>query len=154
MSDELRRRLAAFHEQRAQRALCAPVGAFAEAAESCAITPMHPAASLQLTEALHTRVSSMRLDGRLRRETFRDPQSALVLVANQLERIGPTVAFRFDWGSSTSGCFFGTISSAFVGEHLRRGTFSATVPSLERGVTLDEVLDDPIDGDFFEVEWW
>jgi hypothetical protein len=118
--------------------------------------PMDPGVSLRLQSDLYAKLKEMRAQGRLHQQTFPDAEGAVAAVLAQLNLLGSETAFEVYVGANGSGFFTGPISSEFLKaclQHRYQG-FVAVLPSLESGVVLDVVLDDPLRGNFYEVEWW
>jgi hypothetical protein len=105
---------------------------------------------------LYARLKDMRGCGQMRRSEFPDADSAVSVADEILKQLGSEVVFEVYLGANGSGFFKGPISGAFLRACLRNGHegFEAILPNLEAGVLLDVVLDDPLRGNFYEVEWW
>jgi hypothetical protein len=117
---------------------------------------MDPGVSLRLQSDLYTKLKELRAQGRLHQRTFPDAEGAVAAVLAQLNLLGSETAFEVYVGANGSGFFSGPISGEFLKACLQHGHqgLVAVLPSLESGVVLDVVLDDPLRGNFYEVEWW
>lgn len=157
MSDATHSRIAVLQHKRRQRASQETLSRISNQVGEPLHKPMDPAGSLQLQTDLYAKLKEMRAQGGLQQRAFPDPESAVRAVLVRLNLLGPEMAFEIDLvGTDGSGFFTGRISSDFLIACLQHGHegVAAVAPGLESGVLLDVVLDDPLRGNFYEVEWW
>lgn len=156
MSDATRSRIAVLQHKRRQRAAQEALSKTSDRLEEPRHEPVEPDVSLRLQTELYALVKAMRGQGKLRKSEFRDADSALSSAGEHLERLGREAVFEVYAGASGSGFFMGPVSSAFLNACLRRDGegFAVVLPDLKAGLLFDVVLDDPLRGNFYEVEWW
>lgn len=156
MNDATRSRIAVLQHKRSQAASRATLSKTSDEVGEPRHDPVDAGVSLRLQAELYTRLKEMRARGELRKSEFPDADDAVLAAAEHLERLGSEAVFEVYVGAKGSGFFAGPISAAFLSACLRSGRegLAAVLPSLEAGILLDVVLDDPIRGNFYEVEWW
>ncbi len=156
MSDAIRSRIAVLQHRRRQSAAHEALSRTSDEVGAPRHKPMEPADSLQLQSDLYAKLKEMRTQGGLHQRAFPDAEGAIAAVLAQLNLLGPETVFEVYVGANGSGFFAGPISSEFLNACLQHGNegLAAVLPSLESGVVLDVVLDDPLRGNFYEVEWW
>lgn len=156
MSDATRNRIAVLQHRRRQATSQEALSKVSDEVGEPRHQPVEAGASLRLQTELYARLKEMRGQGQLLRSEFPEADSATAAVHAQLELLGSDAVFEVYFGASGSGFFAGPISSALVRGCLRHGHegLAATLPSLESGVLLDVVRDDPLRGNFYELEWW
>lgn len=112
-----------------------------------------PAESLDLRDGLYARLKDLRANGRLRASRHATAGEAVEAVMEQASQLGCELLIElYDGSGRGSGFFAGSMSFAFLLSCLQRWPdgFSVVRFDLSGGV----VLDDPVDGDFYEVERW
>ena len=116
-----------------------------------------PTESLDLQDGLYARLKDLRENGRLRASRHATAGEAVGAVMEQASQLGGELLIElYDGSGGGSGFFVGSMSFAFLLSCLERWPdgFSVVRSDLSGGVVLDVVLDDPVDGDFYEVERW
>jgi hypothetical protein len=156
MSDKTRHRIAELQHKRRQLASQEAMFETSDGFGDPRHEPVEAGVSLRLQTELYAQLKNMRERCELRKSEFPDVDSAISATQEQFERLGSEAVFEVYRGASGSGFFKGPISGALIAVCLRSGHegFAAVLPNLEAGVLLDVVFDDPLRGNFYEVEWW
>jgi hypothetical protein len=156
MSDVTRSRIDVLQHSRRQSASQEVLSRTSDEVGEPHHAPIEPGVSLRLQKDLYAKLKEMRAKGRLHQRAFPDAEGAVAAVLAQLNLLGSETAFEVYVGANGSGFFAGPISSEFLNACLQHGHegLAAVLPSLESGVVLDVVFDDPLRGNFYEVEWW
>lgn len=118
--------------------------------------PIEADFSLRIQTELYARLKEMRQRGQLKKSQFRDRDSAIAAAHARLQLLGSEAVFELYVGADGTGFFTGPLTQEFLRACLRSGHegVAAILPTFESGVLLDVVLDDPVQGNFYEVEWW
>ena len=156
MSETNQRRIAVLQHRRRQIAAQEALSRVSDEVGEIHHQLVDPGISLLLQTDLYAKLKEKRVHAQLRKRTFTDAAGAVAVAAEQLNRLGSKAVFEVYVGANGSGFFSGPISAALLSVCLGRGYegFAAVLPSLESGVFLDVVSDDPLQGNFYEVEWW
>lgn len=143
------------HHRRAQRQAGREVDALRRMLGEPSLVPVLAERSLRLQTCLYSRSKSFRERGQLRVSRYDTADGAVrefLALASRLE----CALVELYSGSGGSGFFAGSLSHAFLSACLSSGFegFSAVSEDLSSGVILDHAQNDPVYGDFHEVESW
>lgn len=155
MSDVIRHRIAVLQHQRKQRASHEALSRISDELSEPRHDPVDPGVSLRLQSNLYAKLKELRTQNALRQSSFADVEDAIAEVLQRSKLLGSSAVFEVYAETSGSGFFAGPLSSAFVKACLRQHEgLAAVLLGLESGAVLDIALDDPLRGNFYEVEWW
>jgi hypothetical protein len=156
MSDEASDRIAVIQHERRQHEALRALSAISDKLGDARHAPVDPGVSLRTQCELYATLKAMRASAELHSAKFATAEAAVDEFFTRASRLPPDAICEFYMGARGSGFFIGTLSRAFVKSCLAQGHEGIAIvqPTLASGVLLDVARDDPLLGDFYEVEWW
>ena len=156
MSDSNQARLAVLQHARRQAAASRILSVISERVAESPYRAIDADLSLKLQTELSDRLKRMRAVSKLPSSRFASAEQAVNEFCRRGNELGAQTLVQFYSSSGGSGFFEGLASPAFVLAWLESAREGLTIitPNLAAGVMIDAVLDDPLYGNFFEVEWW
>ncbi len=157
MSDPVKRRIRLLRHKHDQREAKRALDALRRVSDEPLLSTAASAESLELQGALYALLKQLRAAGRLPAERYVTAGEAVRAFMKFALPLGDESLVEFYDGSGRgSGFFVGPLSHTFLLSCLEEWPdgFAVVRPDLNAGVVLDVVADDPVDGDFYEVEHW
>lgn len=155
MSNDYHHRMALFHHRKAQTAAATLLAEVCENVRAPAFSMVEHETSLELCQSLESTIRRRRRNNALSSLCFPTPLGAVEHLSKLSAGLS-TPVFQPYINSTEGGFFHGTLEHRTVLEMIHMGIdgIAVTLPALDRGIVLWEVIDDPLDGDFYELEWW
>jgi hypothetical protein len=126
--------------------------------EVCDVSPVPIDAeiSYSIIERLHDQLLYLRKNSLIYKTRYIQIEQAIDAFISHLDGHDCDLVWEFYSGQGRSGFFTGNLSRAFCKACIERGHegIAHICKNLDSGVLLDVVLDDPMHGDFYEIEWW
>lgn len=156
MSDATRDRIAVLQHKRRQSEAYGALSSISDTLGEAPHPPIDSSYSLRLQGAMYERLKGLRDQQPLRSQSYTTAEAAVNELLIHASSLTSDMMAEFYNGARGTGFFYGPFSRGFLLACLLQGYegMALVQPDLALGVLLDVALDDPIRGDFYEVEWW